>query len=99
MAGSPVAAMNTTEHTWLDLVPPRGATPTELGPDSRPGDAITITAEESRRLNAIDGIHWTHLPMRPDDTRQYACRILGPRRVAVILQNHERGLRTPVVVE
>jgi hypothetical protein len=90
--------MNTTEHTWLDLVPPRGATPTELGPDSGPGDAISVTQHELKLFDLVMAAVG-HFPAEADDYRQQVCRILGPQRVAVILQNSERGLSTPVTVE
>jgi hypothetical protein len=95
--------MNTTEHTWLDLVPPRGATPaearpaSEAQPETEPGDAITLSPDELRQIRRLTGS--VHSLDHPDDTRQAVCRVLGPRRVAVILQNHERGLSTPVSVE
>jgi hypothetical protein len=84
------------EHTWLALVPPRGATPTELGPDAGPGEAITVTAEEYRQLGRLPGMSQHD---HPDDLRQRVCRTLGPQRVGVILQNYGRGLSTLVVVE
>jgi hypothetical protein len=85
-----------TEHTWLDLVPPLGATPTEFGPDSRLGDAIAVTRDELRQLNRLPGMSQHD---HPDDLRQRVCRTLGPQRVTTILQNYERGLNTLVVVE
>jgi hypothetical protein len=86
------------EHTWLDLVPPRGAAPDEAQLAAEPGRSITVTADEFRQLNTITNMA-SHYPDRDDDVRQVICRVLGPQRVAAILQNSERGLGTPVVVE
>jgi hypothetical protein len=86
-----------TEHTWLDLVPPRGAASNEAQLVNGSSDAITLSPDELRQIRRLTGS--VHSLDHPDDTRQAVCRVLGPRRVAVILQNGERGLRTPVVVE
>jgi hypothetical protein len=90
--------MNTTEHTWLDLVPPRGMVPGEAQPPTESGDAITVTQHELKQINRLM-VMASDAPERADDLRQALCRGLGPERVAVILQNSERGLGTPVTVE
>jgi hypothetical protein len=96
--------MSTITQAWLDLVPPRGVIPaearpaSEAQPETEPGDAITLSPDESRQLGRIMATT-SQLPGHADNQRQAVCRILGPQRVAVILQNHERGLGTPVVVE
>jgi hypothetical protein len=86
-----------TEHTWLGLVPPKGETPYGLGPDVKPGDAIALSSDESRMLSRL--MATAHPLTEADNLRQHVCRTLGPQRVAVILQNYERGQSTPVTVE
>jgi hypothetical protein len=88
--------MSTITQAWLDLVPPSGSAPRELGSDAGPGDAITVTMDEYRQLKRL-------MAMTPNDhahdVRQAVCRTLGPERVAVVLQNSERGKTTPVNVD